>query len=350
VGNINKEGGAVVKAKPAYLTFPEESIDSIAGQGVKKAPLGKYIHDFFEKAGTGGSPEVEALLVYNANPCYALNNAKSVKEAIGKIPFVVSFSSFMDETAMASDIILPVHTFIERLEDVPSGAGLSKTVIGLSKPIVKPVYDTKHPGDAVILLGQELGASIGDNFEWDSYEECLESTAQNIWDELSEEGFVLMSEGASGDQVNVDASFLTANPGTARIKGDGELILIPIDHIRLPGDSPPPSPFAIKTVSDDILKGRDSFIDINPQSAKGFKNDDYVLVKTSVGSAKVRINLNEAIMPGVIGMVRGLGHSFDGNKYVSGKGVNINELIGTIIEAGSGLDAAAGIGATISRA
>jgi menaquinone reductase, molybdopterin-binding-like subunit len=346
-GNINKKGGTVVRSKSDYLSFPDESIDSIAKQGAAKAPLGKYIHDFFEKVGTGGNPAVEALLVYNANPCYALNNAKFVKQAIGQIPFVVNFSSFMDETAMESDIILPVHTSIERLEDVPSGAGLSKSVVGLSKAIVKPVYDTKHPGDAVILIGQALDASIAGNFEWESYEECLESAAQNIWDELSEEGFVVLTAGASREKVNIDAAFLADNSETVQIKGEGELILIPIDHMRLPADSPSASPFAIKTVSDDIIKGKDSFIEINPQSAKGLKNGDYVLVKTSVGSAKARIKLNEGIMPGVIGMVRGLGHTF-GNKYVSGKGSNINELIAPVIEAGSGLDAASGIRASIS--
>jgi anaerobic selenocysteine-containing dehydrogenase len=349
VGNINKKGGTVVRAITDYLSFPEESMDSIAEKGMAKAPLGKYVHEFFQKADTGGTPEIEALLVYSANPCYAMNNAKSVKQAIGKIPFVVSFSSFMDETARESDIILPVHTFIERLEDVPSGAGLSKSVVGLSKAIVNPVYNTKHPGDAVILLGQAMDASIAENFEWESYEECLESAAQDIWEELSEEGFVILTEGASGKKVNIETAFLADNSEIVQIEGAGKLILIPIDHIRLPGDSPSASPFAIKTVSDDIVKGKDSFIEINPQSAKGLKNGDYVLVKTSVGSARARIKLNEGIMPGVIGMVRGLGHTF-GNKYVSGKGSNINELIAPVIESGSGLDAAYGIRANISGA
>ena len=133
VGNINKKGGTVVSAIPDYLSFPDESMDSIAEKGVTKAPLGKYVHEFFAKADTEGMPAIEALLVYNSNPCYAMNNAKSVKQALGKIPFVVSFSSFMDETARESDIILPVHTFIERLEDVPSGAGLVKSVVDSQK-------------------------------------------------------------------------------------------------------------------------------------------------------------------------------------------------------------------------
>ena len=54
-------------------------------------------------------------------------------------------------------------------------------------------------------------------------------------------------------------------------------------------------------------------------------------------------------MPGEVGRDKGLGHTFD-NKYVSNKGVNINDLIGPVIESGSGLDAAFGIKAKISKA
>jgi len=64
---------------------------------------------------------------------------------------------------------------------------------------------------------------------------------------------------------------------------------------------------------------------------------------------KVKVNFNEGIMPGVIGMLRGLGQTFD-NKFVSNKGVNVNDLIGPVIESGSGLDAAFGITAKISKA
>ena len=49
------------------------------------------------------------------------------------------------------------------------------------------------------------------------------------------------------------------------------------------------------------------------------------------------------------GMVEGLGHTFD-NKYVSNKGINVNDLIGPVIESGSGLDAAFGIKVKISKA
>lgn len=349
VSNTNKKGGVFIQPVKKYLEFPGETLDDVAKEGNAKPRLGQYVHDLFEKINTSSQPVVETLFVYQSNPCYALHDTKIIKQAIGKIPFVVSFSSFLDETAKEADIILPIHTFIERLEDVPSGAGLSKSVIGLSKPVVKPVFNTKLPGDILLLIAKALDGTVAENFAWDSYDECLETAAGSIWNSLSQDGYAILGEGIPEESVEVDVSFLTGNPSSIQIIGDGELTLIPIDNMRLPSAAPAASPFSIKTVSDEVLKGRDTVIEINPETAKGLKNYDYVALTTPVGTAKVMIHLNEGIMPGVVGIVKGLGHSFD-NKYVSNKGVNINELIGPVIEPGSGLDAAFGIKVKISKA
>ncbi|MDA8134373.1 MAG: molybdopterin-dependent oxidoreductase [Desulfobacteraceae bacterium] len=349
VGNINKEGGAFVQPVKEYLEFPEETMDDIADKGFAQAKLSLYVHDLFDKVNASSQPVVEALLVYQSNPCYSLHDTKAVKQAFGKIPFVVSFSSFMDETAKEADIILPVHTFIERLEDIPSGAGLSKAVVGLSKPVVKPVFNTKHPGDILILIAKAMDGSVAQSFEWETFDECLETAAGDTWGDLSENGYVILSEGVPKIPHEIDISFLSKAPDSVQPTGDGDLLLIPIDNMRLPSAAQAASPFAVKTVSDEELKGKDTVVEINPKTAKGLKNYDRVTLTTPVGTAKVMIHLNEGIMPGLVGMAKGLGHSFD-NKYVSNKGVNINELIGPVIESGSGLDAAFGIKAKISKA
>ena len=354
VGNINKKGGAFVQLKSDYLEFPDESMDSIADAGFAKNKTGRYVSQLIEKVNESSKPVVEALFVYNANPCYSLHDAKSVKQAVGKVPFVVSFSSFLDETAKEADIILPSHTFLERLEDVPSGAGLAKTVVGLTKPVSQPVFNTKNPGDAVILIAKALEGSIAQSFEWESYDECLESVAGGIWDSLSEDGYAIISEGIPSGFVAVNVSYLADNPATIQAQGDDELILIPIDNMRLINAGIAASPFAIKTVSDNVLKGSDSVVEINPLTARGLKDRGYATLTTPIGKARVMINLNEGMMPGVIGMVKGLGHTLNtkhmSNKYVSNKGINVNDLIGPVIESGSGLDAAFGIKVKISKA
>jgi anaerobic selenocysteine-containing dehydrogenase len=349
VGNLNKKGGAFIMPANDYLSFPEAVMDDVAEAGAGQEKLADSVNDLVAKLNATDKPIVDALFVYNANPCYSLSDPKRVKQAFKKVPFVVSVSSFLDETAMEADVILPANTFLEGMEDVPSQAGLAKNVIGLSRPVIPPVFDSKDPGDALILLARALGGTVAENFDWENYAECLEGATQDIWDSLSEDGHVLVSEGAPKGSVDVDFAFLATNPSTIKAQGDYELTLIPIDNMRLTGTVPAVSPFAIKTVSDKVLTGKDIVVEINPATAKGLKDCGDALLTTPIGSTKVKLNFNEGIMPGVIGMVRGLGHTFD-NKFVSNKGVNVNDLIGPVIESGSGLDAAFGIKAKISKA
>jgi anaerobic selenocysteine-containing dehydrogenase len=349
VGNLNQRGGAFIMAQNDYLSFPEAIMDDVAETGAGQEKMAGSINDLVIKITAAKEPIVDALFVYNANPCYSFSDPKRVKEAFKKIPFVVSFSSFLDETAMEADVVFPMNTFLEGTEDVPSQAGLAKNVIGLARPVIKPVFDTKDPGDALTLLAQDLGGTIAENFEWESYAQCLEEVTPDIWDALSEEGHVLVSQGAPDGTPLVDFTFLSTNPATIQADGDFELTLIPIDNMRLTGTVPAVSPFALKTVSDKVLTGTDIVVEINPVTAKGLKDCGDALLTTPVGAVKVKVNFNEGIMPGVIGMVRGLGHTFD-NKFVSNKGVNVNDLIGPVIESGSGLDAAFGIKAKISKA
>ncbi|MCG8551717.1 MAG: molybdopterin-dependent oxidoreductase [Desulfobacterales bacterium] len=346
-GRLNKKGGAFVMLPAGYLSFPENVIDDAAEQGAGKAKLAGSVTELVDKLGADGG--LSALFIYNANPCYALNNSEKVKAAMDKVGFKVSFSSFMDETALRSDVILPASVFLERLEDVVSGAGLAKTVVGLCRPMVDPVFDTKHPGDSLILLAQAMGESMAESFAWDSYDACLEEVAEKVWDTLSEEGYVVIDDKPPVGTPTTDFTFLASAAKVAEPMGEGDYTLVPVDQMRLAGGSMTSSPFAVKTVPDTVIAGKFSVVEINPASAGALKDGDIAVLKTAMGTAKVKIGLNEGIMPGVIGMPRGLGHTFN-NPYVAGKGVNVNDLIGPVIEPGSGLDAAFGVKASLSKA
>jgi hypothetical protein len=128
------------------------------------------------------------------------------------------------------------------------------------------------------------------------------------------------------------------------------LILIPYDTIRLSADMGTP-PFMVKTVPDTVIKGHFGLVEINPETARavGVREGDAVTLTTPKGSATVRVHLFDGILPGVVAMPRGLGHTaFDA--YLSNKGVNVNQLIGAVEDPITGLDAAWGIRASLSRA
>ena len=47
-------------------------------------------------------------------------------EALEKVPFIVSFGSFLDETSVLADLILPDHSFLESWADARARVGLDR--------------------------------------------------------------------------------------------------------------------------------------------------------------------------------------------------------------------------------
>ena len=92
-------------------------------------------------------------------------------------------------------------------------------------------------------------------------------------------------------------------------------------------------------------------IEINPKTAAEMKLKDgkAAVLETPRGKARVRIHYANGIMPGVVALPRGLGHTaYD--KFLADKGVNFNRLISAVEDPGTGYDAAWGIRAKLSKA
>jgi len=99
------------------------------------------------------------------------------------------------------------------------------------------------------------------------------------------------------------------------------------------------------------LRKKDVCVEVNPATAKslGLANGKLATLSTPKGEARVRIYHYDGIMPGVVAIPRGLGHTAD-DKYMAGKGVNFNELIGSVEDRASGLDTAWGVRAKLAKA
>ncbi len=60
---------------------------------------------------------VKVLLLADANPVFDAPKAWKVREALAAIPFIASFGSFLDDTSVLADLILPDHSFLESWVD-----------------------------------------------------------------------------------------------------------------------------------------------------------------------------------------------------------------------------------------
>jgi anaerobic selenocysteine-containing dehydrogenase len=359
VGNLNRPGGVWALPKADDIDWPAPEMDAVATAGMGRPPLSSILS-------ANDAEAIKALLVHETNPRHSLPGGAATREMLDRIPFIVSFATQMNETAAYADLILPNLSHLERYDDVPAAAGANRPLIGLARPVVEPQGDVRHTGDVVLELAAAIGGSVAASMPWDDYQTCLRATLADKWDPMERDGYWIDErfqpaswfdafQTASGkfEFANADLDYGQLFAG---IKAEGDTgqfpyTLIPYDSVRIASGNVASPPFLVKTIADTVLKDPHLFVDINAESGAqaGFEEGDLATLETPVGRVTVRVHLAATIGPGLLAIPRGLGHTaYD--DYIAGKGINANDLMVAVEDPVSGLDAAWGIRASLTKA
>jgi anaerobic selenocysteine-containing dehydrogenase len=400
VGNINQPGGVSVHRRPLPEPWPEIEPNAIASEGLKSARLdqagtkaypfsGSLAGNLADTILTSIQSPVDTVLVFSANPAYTLPDGGAFRSALKKVPFIVSFSPFKDETAAMADLILPDHVYLEKTDDVVWPTGLPDPFYALTQPVVEPLYDTRHSGETLIRLAKMLQGSVAEAFPWKDYEDVLKARAKGLfesgrgqtgdspfeemWRKLAAGGFWYQPhhdqegrqglfqtpsgkfeffsqriEAALGDLIRGRSAHVTLRemglgddehlacmphyiaPEAAAEEGQEEypLLLLPYDLINISSGWLPNPPYLYKTLFDHQLREEDSFVELNPETAAKYnlKQGDRIVIESARTTLKARLNLFAGAMPEVVFIPAGLGHTaYDA--YQRDKGVNPNDII-----------------------
>jgi anaerobic selenocysteine-containing dehydrogenase len=301
----------------------------------------------------------------------------AVKAAVEHIPFIVSFSSFYDETTQLADLILPAPTFLERWDDAYGAPGVPNPVYGLAKPVLPPLHGNRNTGDVLISLAKELGGSIQESLGFENMEAVVKKSAQTVfetkkgrladgpvpetgkygpasfesfekfWEGLVREGawYHLENPGGAGrGKVDLYPAALRQEPEKIDLSftyytGQGDsLLMVPLSLMLLQNGYFPNPPFMTKHLGEETLKANDLMAQIHPATAKkfGLKQGDRVTLAAAGGSIKVGVQLFEGAMPQVIFVPLGMGHeAFD--PTLKNRGANPYPMLDKIIDPASGL-------------
>jgi len=204
MGNINRAGGVLFGDDPPLEPLVAATQDAIARAGFEAKPrigstapfgAGDPARQFAEAVAQSATPPVEALLLYYANPLASSTHPEAWAAALSRIPFVVSFSPFLDESARQADLVFPDLLPYERWQDAPVPASHPYPVWGLARPLVEPKGAGGRgmaTGDVVLALAQRLGGSVARSLPYATMEELLKSRARGLF--ATGRGMVLGSE------------------------------------------------------------------------------------------------------------------------------------------------------------
>jgi anaerobic selenocysteine-containing dehydrogenase len=193
VGNIGARGGLVLQGPLPLAAMPPVQRDQRAERGLREPRLdgaGRGESLLLEDAPRnlparilGKEPyPVNALFLFATNPLASHPAKEEFRRALAQVPFVVSFSPFLDESARAAHLILPDHTYLERWQDdqVTHLAGF--TCWSLGRPAAAPLHRTRNTADVVLEFARALGGPIAASFPWEKSEDVLYESARGLYE------------------------------------------------------------------------------------------------------------------------------------------------------------------------
>ena len=247
--------------------------------------------------------QVDVLLIHHANPVYSLPASIGFREALAKVKLVVSFAAALDETSQRAHVVLPDHAVLEAWGDARPRSG----VRALLQPTLRPLYDTRGFGDAILDLGRAVSPEAAAQLPAGSFRSQLESA----WADTDFRA-ALQAGGVFAVPAHAAAGFDAAKLDVAApvLTGEGELTLLAFPHPFL-GDGSGAALPLLQEIPDPVTHvAWDSWAELSLKSAErlGVELGDVLRLETSAGAIEVAAYPRGGIRDDVIAVPTGQGH------------------------------------------
>ncbi|MBI3047370.1 MAG: molybdopterin-dependent oxidoreductase [Acidobacteria bacterium] len=344
VGNIEQPGGV----------FFTPQLDLAAALKMKTPVAGAPAPPFrLQPEGDEDDPHIgdaQVLFVDGANPVFTAPRLWRIEQALAKAPYIVSFGSFLDETAVRADLILPDHSFLEAWSGAVPESGATVAVASVAPPVMRPLYQTRATPDVLLDIGRRLRRPL--NLPWQTFEEmlaaafaALPSATRDVdaWTDAQGKG---MWSGTLPAGLGRAAS-LPAPPAARPLayeapSFDGDAGEYPFHFLPYPSTTFLDGSLAhlpwLQEMPDPLTSAMwSSWVEINPATAErlGIGQGDVVEIASAHGSVRAAAILTPGIAPDMVAMPAGQGHRTF-TRYASGRGSNPVEVIAPVTEPATG--------------
>ena len=189
VGSINRPGGVVFGDDVPLAALAAALQDETSRTALSRPAIGGAAPPFgagdaptrFARAVAEGSDgTVQVLLIHGYNPIASSPRPDLWEQAIKKIPFIVSFSPFLDETTQYADLVLPELLPFERWQDAPTPACYPDPVWAVTRPLVEAQEGGTHTGELVFALAAGIGGTVAESLPYQSFEALLKERARGL--------------------------------------------------------------------------------------------------------------------------------------------------------------------------
>jgi anaerobic selenocysteine-containing dehydrogenase len=306
--------------------------------------------DFIDQMKSG---RIKTLFVHGVNPVFELPKALGFANALKNVGTVISFATFADETAVASDYVFPDRHGLESWGYQRVATGTNHSVLSGLQPVVSGVYDKDTPtilfdargtADVLIAAAKAAGDKAAQALPFNDEVAYIQSKLNSLVDQ---------TDGSfSAPEINAFAAYFQqyggwwkntnlASPGDAagvlgkslqvsetQFANDGEFFFKPYLSPTL-GEAGANIPWLQELADPTTTVMWNTWVEINPKKAEelGIDDDDVVRIIGPAGQVEASVYKYPAIRPDTIAMPFGQGHTSYGS-YAQGRGVNPADILG----------------------
>ncbi|MGK7313107.1 MAG: molybdopterin dinucleotide binding domain-containing protein [Candidatus Longimicrobiales bacterium M2_2A_002] len=290
---------------------------------------------------------VSALLVRGPNPLYELPDRDGVAGALDAVPFIASFSPFLDETSARAHLLLPDHHFLEAWGDHEPRPGVHSLV----QPVMTPVYETKQTGDVLLSVARRAGLTLPSSAS--TYYDYLRERWREIhrqtgdgrafdgwWTATLQKGtLVTDAYGQPGvPSARLEGDVLALSTAPAPLAGEGELSLVVYPSYRFYDGRTANRPW-LQELPDPVSKHTwGTVLEMHPATAEeyGLDNGHIVELSTAQGTVELPVWRHPGVRPDTVAVQLGQGHEQMG-RYARGRGINPVALLAARYDEAGGL-------------
>ncbi len=282
---------------------------------------------------TGEPYQAHGWFISRQNPILALPDRAKTLEAFGKMDFIATVDTLMNDTAWFSDVILPESSYLERYDPLLPVDGKAF----LRQPVIEPQGEAKSALWIYKQLGERLG--LGDYFQYTDEEDYVRQQLKPLGvslEEVKAKGYAELPEEEDGEiKFNTPSGKIEIYSETLKnagfspwptweeppVPGENEFYL-------LTGKVAQHTQFA--TQNNQLLhKYSDEprlWMNARTAAQNGLADGDWVEVSSEIGKANIRLLATEAIRPDCVYLTPGYGHLSKGLKTAFGVGASDSAL------------------------
>ena len=353
-GNLGHEGGNFYslgfyqRGPAAGRRAPKGMLDGPFGQMRKPGGVGISLPGTLMASYISNPEEpIRALFVSSGNPLLSIAGETSMREALDGLDLLVCVDIYRNATAEHADYVLPAAGQFEREDINITGLGLQyQPSVQFTPAIVAPAYQRKPDWWIYESLAQAMGFdSLLDQESpdvWARIDSMLRSTNHSMT-ELRQQGVIALERSRPEDFydtfVQTDTARVECFPDafTQALQRMAELF------IELENESPNQlkliskrDAYMLNSWYANVAKlkkaPRDrNYLFMHPSDAeqRQIVDGSEVRVSNAFGELTAPVKLSEELMPGVVAMTHGWGHSISSGMQVAkaNPGSNPNRLL-----------------------